>query len=385
MLTDCAALAAELGDGRLPVGIGLCELVDLEGRPASAHTVDWRELDPAVAIDAPRVVVESDLRAAALAEARFGAGRRSLAVPLRDRRDGRERLPRRRRPPLRRRARRGPRARCATGRGGGERPCARPRGRSRAGRGRPRGSGARAARRRRRGGAGRGARRARERARPVAGRPRRRARRAARRSASASSACARRSSHTRALPRFPSSAPRSPRTVAWSERLSWHSATAVRLRVVLDGTGLWRDVEELPSSVEATLADTTARRGATLHDRSGAGAALLGGQRAPRRRQRERRLILRRGRVVAGLARGARRRPRGRGSAERPARIRRIRLAAGRRPARRLVVRGIPRPGRGDRRRRTDPVRSRHGERGLDARARGQPRARSSPCRTSVP
>jgi glucokinase len=74
VLRDCAELAAELGDGLLPVGIGLCELVDLEGRPASGDTVDWRGLDPAAAIEAPRVVVESDLRAAALAEARFGAG-----------------------------------------------------------------------------------------------------------------------------------------------------------------------------------------------------------------------------------------------------------------------------------------------------------------------
>jgi glucokinase len=74
VLTDCAELAAELGDGRLPVGIGLCELVDLAGRPASADTIDWRTLDPAAAIEAPSVVVESDLRAAALAEARFGAG-----------------------------------------------------------------------------------------------------------------------------------------------------------------------------------------------------------------------------------------------------------------------------------------------------------------------
>ena len=74
VLDDCAALAAELGGGRLPVGIGLCELVDLAGRPTSADTVDWRALDLPAAIDAPRVVVESDLRAAALAEARFGAG-----------------------------------------------------------------------------------------------------------------------------------------------------------------------------------------------------------------------------------------------------------------------------------------------------------------------
>jgi len=74
VLGDCAALVAELGDGRLPVGIGLCELVDLTGRPTSADTIDWRGVDPATAIDAPRVVVESDLRAAARAEARFGRG-----------------------------------------------------------------------------------------------------------------------------------------------------------------------------------------------------------------------------------------------------------------------------------------------------------------------
>jgi glucokinase len=74
VLADCAALAAELGDGRLPVGIALCELVDLEGMPASADTVDWRGLDVESGIGAARVVVEADVRAAALAEARFGAG-----------------------------------------------------------------------------------------------------------------------------------------------------------------------------------------------------------------------------------------------------------------------------------------------------------------------
>lgn len=73
VLRDCAALAAELGGGRLPVGIALCELVDLEGRPASGDTVDWRGLDVETEVGAP-VVVESDVRAAALAEARFGAG-----------------------------------------------------------------------------------------------------------------------------------------------------------------------------------------------------------------------------------------------------------------------------------------------------------------------
>jgi glucokinase len=74
VLEDCAALATELGGGRLAVGIGLCELVDLDGRPASADTIDWRDLDVAGTIVAPSVVVESDVRAAALAEVRFGAG-----------------------------------------------------------------------------------------------------------------------------------------------------------------------------------------------------------------------------------------------------------------------------------------------------------------------
>jgi len=74
ILADCAALAARLGDGTLPTGIGLCEHVDLAGRPASAETIEWRDLDLAAAIVAPRVVLESDVRAAALAEATFGAG-----------------------------------------------------------------------------------------------------------------------------------------------------------------------------------------------------------------------------------------------------------------------------------------------------------------------
>jgi len=74
VLGDCAALAERLGGGRLPVGIGLCELVGLDGRPRSADTVDWRSLDVLSAIEAPRVVLESDVRAAARAETRFGAG-----------------------------------------------------------------------------------------------------------------------------------------------------------------------------------------------------------------------------------------------------------------------------------------------------------------------
>ena len=62
------------GRRRLPVGVGICEVVDLDGRVTSAETVDWRGLDVASAFGAASVTVESDVRAAALAEARFGAG-----------------------------------------------------------------------------------------------------------------------------------------------------------------------------------------------------------------------------------------------------------------------------------------------------------------------
>jgi glucokinase len=74
VVSDCAELALALGGGEVPVGVGLCELVDLDGRPDSADTIDWRGLDVAAAIPAPSVALESDVRAAALAEAVYGAG-----------------------------------------------------------------------------------------------------------------------------------------------------------------------------------------------------------------------------------------------------------------------------------------------------------------------
>jgi predicted NBD/HSP70 family sugar kinase len=70
VLADCLALAAELGDGVAAIGLALCELVGPDGRVRSTETVDWRAADLS-AFDR----VESDVRAAALAEARFGAGR----------------------------------------------------------------------------------------------------------------------------------------------------------------------------------------------------------------------------------------------------------------------------------------------------------------------
>jgi glucokinase len=78
ILADCVALAARLAAGRdeLAIGIGVCELVDPAGRLRSAHTIDWRDVDVegAFAGIGP-ATVESDVRAGALAEARFGAGR----------------------------------------------------------------------------------------------------------------------------------------------------------------------------------------------------------------------------------------------------------------------------------------------------------------------
>lgn len=58
------------------IGLGVCELVDLQGNITSGHTVAWRDwpIQAALARLAP-AVVESDVRAHALAEATVGAGR----------------------------------------------------------------------------------------------------------------------------------------------------------------------------------------------------------------------------------------------------------------------------------------------------------------------
>ncbi len=57
-------------------GVGICELVDPSGEIGSSTTIPWRrsDLEGALAPIGP-VVVEADVRAAALAEAVFGAGR----------------------------------------------------------------------------------------------------------------------------------------------------------------------------------------------------------------------------------------------------------------------------------------------------------------------
>jgi glucokinase len=78
ILEECVGMAQRLAAGRsdVPIGIGVCELVDREGHTQSAQTLDWRAFDVAGAFASiGPAVVDSDVRAAAVAEARFGAGR----------------------------------------------------------------------------------------------------------------------------------------------------------------------------------------------------------------------------------------------------------------------------------------------------------------------
>ncbi|MFL5954090.1 MAG: ROK family protein [Gaiellaceae bacterium] len=82
VLADCVDLVGRVCSGASldGVGIGICELVDLSGQVTSATTIDWRGLDLATAFSAlGPVTVESDVRAAALAEGRFGAARDETA------------------------------------------------------------------------------------------------------------------------------------------------------------------------------------------------------------------------------------------------------------------------------------------------------------------
>ena len=75
VLAACVALATELDrTNRLRVGIAVPELVSQQGDIQSAYQFDWLDLDVAWAFNHRPVTVASDVRAAARAEARFGAG-----------------------------------------------------------------------------------------------------------------------------------------------------------------------------------------------------------------------------------------------------------------------------------------------------------------------
>lgn len=67
--------AQELNVDILGIGVGVAELIDLQGNVTSDHTIAWRgvPLQAAFSRLAP-TVVESDVRAAALAESKYGAG-----------------------------------------------------------------------------------------------------------------------------------------------------------------------------------------------------------------------------------------------------------------------------------------------------------------------
>ncbi|MCS7220830.1 MAG: ROK family protein [Anaerolineae bacterium] len=83
VLADALALAERLmaeaeadGLGVRSIGVGVAELVDLRGNVTSSQTIAWRDMPIQASFSrlAP-AVVESDVRAAALAEAKWGAGR----------------------------------------------------------------------------------------------------------------------------------------------------------------------------------------------------------------------------------------------------------------------------------------------------------------------
>jgi len=83
VLADVLRLCAELSAAARSqsrrvecIGIGLCELVDLEGNVASENCIAWKGLPVREKMSklAP-TILEADVRAAALAEAMFGAGK----------------------------------------------------------------------------------------------------------------------------------------------------------------------------------------------------------------------------------------------------------------------------------------------------------------------
>jgi glucokinase len=78
VLGDCLELLREVSRGRTiaAIGAGVPELVSLEGTIQTAENWDWRDDSFRIALaEVAPLHIESDVRAAALAEARFGAGR----------------------------------------------------------------------------------------------------------------------------------------------------------------------------------------------------------------------------------------------------------------------------------------------------------------------
>jgi glucokinase len=75
VLAACVELANDLdGAATFDLGIAVPELVGLEGQIQSAYQFDWREIDVRSAFAGREITIASDVRAAARAEAMFGAG-----------------------------------------------------------------------------------------------------------------------------------------------------------------------------------------------------------------------------------------------------------------------------------------------------------------------
>lgn len=69
-------LRDEQGGTVAGLGVGVCELVDLDGAVSSSHRVHWKGLPVPQRFGAiAPAAIEADVRAAALAEARWGAGK----------------------------------------------------------------------------------------------------------------------------------------------------------------------------------------------------------------------------------------------------------------------------------------------------------------------
>jgi glucokinase len=71
-----AAFIDRRSDSPPAIGLSVCELVDIEGKIHSGHRVRWEGLDPVARFsEILPTAIESDVRAAALAEARLGTGK----------------------------------------------------------------------------------------------------------------------------------------------------------------------------------------------------------------------------------------------------------------------------------------------------------------------
>ena len=78
IVSELAAEVAEIGHRVDGIGMGVCEIVDQSGEIVSANSVAWTAVDVRRRLEAiAPVAIEADVRAAARAEALFGAGRNS--------------------------------------------------------------------------------------------------------------------------------------------------------------------------------------------------------------------------------------------------------------------------------------------------------------------